>query len=95
MAARQKVRLLVGYLSDLFAVVWIDDHSVVTAAVEHFEITPILVDSFLLGSFPSLLQVFFADPMEEGHDKSLVAACGLNGPPPVTMFVHVAEPYCR
>ncbi len=49
------MRLLVNYLSDLFAVVRIDDHSVVTAAVEHFKIAPILVDSLLLGSFPSFL----------------------------------------
>lgn len=46
--AERIARCQVRYLSDLLAMVWVDGVAVVAAAVEHLEVTPILVHGLLL-----------------------------------------------
>ena len=56
-------QLVFGYLHDLLAVVWVDHFAFVVPSIQHLEVTPVLVDGLLFGSFPLRSEIGFADPV--------------------------------
>jgi hypothetical protein len=79
------------YLTDLLTVVRIDYPPLVGPSIEHFEVSPVLVDGFPLRAFASRQKVRLADPVKECHDQAFVAVSFEDRLLPTPVFLLMAE----